>query len=121
MTSPREYPVAVVRVVDGDSVLVDVDLGFWMTARLSCRLALCNAIELGQPGGPQAKAHLAGLLPEGTVTTVRSVGVDKYAGRFDGWLALPDGQDASSVMIAAGYAAYWDGKGPRPVPPWPIP
>ncbi len=119
--SVRTYPVTVVRVVDGDTVLVDIDLGFWTTTRLSCRLAACNAIESNQPGGSEAHTHLAGLLPVGTETTVRSIGVDKYSGRFDGYLALKDGRDATAVMIADGYAAAWDGKGARPVPPWPIP
>jgi endonuclease YncB( thermonuclease family) len=119
--SVREYPVTVVRVIDGDTVLVDLDLGFWMTARLSCRLAACNAIESNQPGGSEAHTHLAALLPVGTVTTTRSIGVDKYSGRFDGYLALPDGRDATAVMIADGYAAPWNGKGKRPTPPWPIP
>lgn len=119
--SPRLYSAVVVRVVDGDSVLLDLDLGFYIRARLSCRLAGVNAIELSDPGGSEARTYLARLLPVGTVVRVASLNADKYAGRFDGRIALPDGRDASEAMVADGYAANWNGRGPRPVPPWPNP
>jgi len=89
--------------------------------RQSCRLAGVNAIEHNMPGGSEATAHLAGLLPVDATITVRSVGVDKYSRRFDGLITLPDGRDASAAMVTDGYAASWNGKGVRPTPPWPVP
>lgn len=115
-----EYKASVVRIVDGDTVLLDLDLGFYMIARMSCRLAGLNCIELNQPGGSAAKSYLASLLPVGAEVVVFSVKPDKYAGRFDANLSLGS-IDINARMIADGYAAKWDGKGPRPVPPWPIP
>lgn len=124
MTRPRVFPATVVKIHDGDTaqLAVTIDL-LWSTAIIpaSCRLAGCNARELKDPGGREARDHLAGLLPTGTKTTVTVVAIDKYSGRFDGHLALPDGQDAATAMIADGYAAAWSGKGTRPAPPWPIP
>jgi endonuclease YncB( thermonuclease family) len=77
-----EYKATVVRVIDGDTVLLDLDLGFYMIARMSCRLAGLNSIELSQPGGSAAKTHLASLLPAGAALAVTSVKADKYAGRL---------------------------------------
>ena len=121
MSPSYTYNATVVRVVDGDTVLLDVDCGFYVIIRQLCRLAGINAIEHNKPGGPEATAHLLGLLPVGLVVVMRSTGVDKYAGRFDALLTLPDGRDVCAQMVADGYAAVWNGKGPRPVPPWPVP
>lgn len=122
MASPTyTYSATVVRIIDGDTAVVDLALGFWMIARLSCRLYGCNAIELHDAGGAAARSHLAELLPVGAEVVVESMSVDKYAGRFDGLITLPDGRDATTVMIADGYAAPWNGKGKAPTPTWPIP
>lgn len=120
-TLTHTYLATVVRVIDGDSVLVDLDLGFYVRVRLSCRLAGINALEIGQPGGAEAREHLSSMLPTGATVVVESVSVDKYAGRFDGRIQLLGGGDAGAVMVADGYAAAWDGRGRRPSPPWPIP
>lgn len=118
-----EYRAFVVRVIDGDTVIMDVDLGFYTYSRMSCRLYGINAIELNQPGGSAAHTHLAGLLPEGKGVIVKSVKPDKYAGRFDAIVLVIDPVliIINDQMVSDGYAAAWDGKGPRPVPPWPIP
>jgi endonuclease YncB( thermonuclease family) len=117
------YKATVVTVRDGDNCTLDMDLGFWCTVRMSCRLAGLNAIELASPGGAEAAAHLASLIPPGSAVTVQSVRPDKYAGRFDGVIFLPASPpvNVNARMIADGYAAAWDGTGSRPVPPWPLP
>lgn len=109
------------RVVDGDTVALDVDLGFWTHALMLCRLVGLNARELNEPGGQDARAHLMGMLPVGSEVRVASISPDKYAGRFDGHLYTLTGIDVNAQMIDDGYAAPWDGKGPRPNPPWPLP
>jgi micrococcal nuclease len=40
------YKCKVVRVVDGDTVVLDIDLGFFITIRRSCRLLKYNAPEM---------------------------------------------------------------------------
>lgn len=112
----------VVRIVDGDSVSVDVNLGFYVTVRMSCRLAGINAIELRSPGGSAAAAKLADLLAVGEEVTIQSIKPDKYAGRFDGVIFTSTSPDSvNDRMVASGYAARWDGHGAAPVPPWPDP
>jgi len=109
----------VVRVIDGDTVIVDLDLGFYITVRMSCRLAGINAHELHSPGGPEAAAELANILAVGDRVTISSIRADKYAGRFDGVIIDEDGANINQWMASTGYAALWDGKGTAPVPPWP--
>ena len=119
--SARIFPATVVGVHDGDTCFVLADLGFAVWRYVNVRLAGINAIELGQPGGKEARDHLRVLMPANSVVTLVAIGWDKYGDRVEGQLVLPDGRDIASVMVADGYAARWDGKGPRPVPPWPIP
>jgi endonuclease YncB( thermonuclease family) len=107
------YPGKVINVHDGDTVALDIDLGFdhliagedWDgKTRLSCRIYGINAPELNTPEGKDALAYAQTLLPLGTRVRVTSHGWDKYGGRFDGWIILPDGRDFGSAMIAAGHA-----------------
>lgn len=121
MAPAYTYRATVVRVIDGDTAILDVDLGFYATVRMSCRLEGINCREHDQPGGKEAAAYTAGLLPIGTEVVVTSVAPDKFAGRFDGRIELPDGRDVAEALIRSGFAAQWNGQGPRPVPPWPIP
>jgi hypothetical protein len=86
---PYTYRANIISVHDGDTLHLDVDLGF----------------------------HLTVDLP----VLFRSLGPDKYGGRWLGVLTLPDGRDVATQMIRDRYAAPWDGKGTKPVPPWPIP
>lgn len=116
----------VVRVIDGDTFLADVDLGFYVTVRMSCRLAGINAPEHNEPGGGEARTALATVLAKGAVT-VGSVRVDKYAGRFDAIVTVteplgrPDRQmwHVNQWLVEQGYAVPWSGVGPKPTVPWP--
>jgi endonuclease YncB( thermonuclease family) len=121
---------AVVRLVhDGDTVELDVDLGFhtWVTQAWD-RIGWISARELSMPGGPEAAEYARSLLPVGLGVYVRSVKIDADPAddmSFDRYVmvvTLPDGRDFGQAMIAAGYAVTWDGKSkPTPYPPWPRP
>lgn len=117
----RTYPGAVVvRVIDGDTVVLDVDLGFnlWLREE-SFRVLGCNAREHNAPGGQEAIANLRGILPVGTRVQLTSVKPDKFGGRYDALLTLPDGEDLTQLLVRTQWAAAWDGTGTKPVPPWP--
>jgi micrococcal nuclease len=114
-----EYNAVVVRIVDGDTVILDVDLGFYMYVRMSCRLSGINCLEMNEPGGSQAKTYLAGILPIASKVLVHSIKPDKYAGRFDG-IIVYNGMNINENLVISGYAVPWTGSGPRPVPTWPI-
>jgi endonuclease YncB( thermonuclease family) len=118
-------PVEVLRDIDGDTFVCQVDLGFYTWTRQSCRLAGLNTNEPDEPGGPQAREELTRLLTLGAVT-VRSVRVDKYAGRFDALVfVLGSGGrtliDVNRTLVERGFAVPWDGRGPKPRVPWPRP
>lgn len=117
----RVYPHAeVVRVVDGDTIVLDVDLGFdaWIRNQ-SFRLLGCNAREHTAPGGQEAIANLRTVLPTGMVVALTSIKPDKYGGRYDAVITLPSGQDLTELLVSTQWAAAWNGKGSKPVPPWP--
>jgi endonuclease YncB( thermonuclease family) len=122
VSGPYIYNATVQRVIDGDTVVLNVDLGFntWVNAQ-TFRLVGMNAREKSMAGGKEAAAHLSELLPHGTAVLVRSVKNDKYGGRYDAMIELSDGRDLSDLLIASGYGAAWDGKGPKPVPAFPYP
>lgn len=116
----RTYPATVTSIHDGDSCSVMADLGFGVWRSVNVRLNGINAIELNQPGGKEARDYLTSLIPTGMRLTLVSLGWDKYGDRTDAMLVLPDSRDVADVMVGAGYAARWTGKGPRPSPAWPI-
>ncbi len=114
------YGAQVARVIDGDTVVLDVDLGFGVWQRdQHFRLHGCNAREHAQAGGAEALANLQSLLPVGSSVTVTSVKPDKFGGRYDALITLPDGRDLTQVLVASGWAAAWNGEGHKPVPAWP--
>lgn len=116
-----EYLAVVERVVDGDTAVLQVDLGFHTWHVGNFRLLGAAARELRQPGGVEARNHLMQLLPIGTQVRIRSVKDDKYGGRYDAAVTLSDGRDLVMLLVGEHWAAPWNGRGPTPVPPWPRP
>lgn len=107
------YKARVVDVHDGDTLSLDIDLGFGMfvvgkslsgQSLLSCRLFGINAPELSTPAGLQARDFLRTLATPGTIVSVVSHGWDKYGGRFDGEVQLSDGTLLSEIMVSSGHA-----------------
>jgi endonuclease YncB( thermonuclease family) len=76
------YWAEVVRWVDGDTVDLRIDLGFYVTTEQRCRLLGIDTPERGKPGAAEASARVKALAPAGTHLLIRSEkGADKY-GRF---------------------------------------
>lgn len=101
-----QYKVNIVSVHDGDTVTVDIDLGFYLTHRVPIRLAGINAPELKTPEGKAASAALRGFVTghpgQWTAQTFKS-GEEKY-GRWLAMLFAPDGMDVSAWMVLNGFA-----------------
>ena len=103
------------RAVDGDTLDLDIDLGFRLTSRQRVRLLGCNAPEHNAPGGTEATAFTTAWLasrPALIVHTVLDRG-DKY-GRLLARVIGSDGSDLTGALLAAGHAVGWDGHGRRP-------
>jgi endonuclease YncB( thermonuclease family) len=115
----RPYVAYVVRVVDGDTIVCDIDLGLrtWLRG-YKVRLIGCNSAELSTEAGKAARDHLADILPEGTKLTLSMVKDYKYGGEFVAGVFL-NGFDLVVDLIVNQWAAPWDGRGAAPVPPWP--
>lgn len=101
-----------IRVVDGDTADVVVDLGFQISIEMRVRLAGIDAPELNArgPEGEQARDHLASLLPAGSICYVKTEKPrDKY-GRWLAWIR-PEGQSltVNDRMVAGGFAVTYDG------------
>lgn len=76
---PFTYNARVVRWVDGDSVWLDVDLGFRMTGELNFRLLDVDTPERGQPGYEEAKQFVSEVAPAGSTVVIRTYkNPDKY-------------------------------------------
>ncbi len=103
MTSKRAWTVwaTVTRWVDGDTCVVDLDLG-WQTWRHDARVRLLgyDAPEPREPGGPEATARAVELCPLGTVVRLESRGFDHF-GRVLGSITLPDGRDLVIALLTS--------------------
>jgi endonuclease YncB( thermonuclease family) len=113
----HRYRVRVERVIDGDTFVGIVDVGFRATLTLPIRIFGINAPEHTAPGGPEATAALTELLTRAgeagviceTYKPTANAGADKY-GRWLAAVAGLDGRDIGAQMIASGQAvAYFGG------------
>lgn len=107
-----EYQATIVKVVDGDTIDVNIDLGMHIHVQTRLRILHINAAEHGTPAGDAATAYLRSQLLEGMLVTVRTQKdhTEKY-GRYlaDVSLGLVD---IGQLMIQTGHAVPYEG-GPR--------
>lgn len=109
-------------VIDGDTVALLVDMGWHLYARYSCRVVLDEHTSIDTPEHGHAAYAAAvnaakSLLPAGTRVVTDSLSMtDKYGGRFDGRLWLPDGRDFAVAMLEGGWARKWPVGSPKPFP-----
>lgn len=85
------YKAQVSRVIDGDTVVLEIDLGFKIFHIMSCRLVGVNAPELNAKdeavklAAVESKEYLMSLLPVGKEIIIKSTRLDKY-GRALVWM-----------------------------------
>jgi endonuclease YncB( thermonuclease family) len=95
-------PATVVRIVDGDTVELNLDLGWRITMTANCRILGINAPELSTAAGQAARSYAEGLLPPGAEVVFQSRKLDKY-GRPLGDI-LYQGGNFGTCMVIAGHA-----------------
>ncbi len=106
--SIRSYPCKVVRVVDGDTVVVAIDAGFRISVTHAVRLSDVNAPEMSTPEGRPAKDFVTAwcdVLTGEWPFTLECHGPDsrdKY-GRWVGDI-LKGEESLSAALLAAGQA-----------------
>jgi micrococcal nuclease len=91
------------RVVDGDTVDVSADLGFYVWTRVRVRLAGINAPEMNTAGGQISKSQLAALC-SGAEVVMRCDGRDRYGRWIAGLTRKTDDLDINAEMIRLGCA-----------------
>jgi micrococcal nuclease len=101
----REYPAKVFRVIDGDTVELDVDTGFRTTYRDRFRLNGINAPE----GKSDASARLSILLYTGREVVVTTYKPEKF-GRWLADIAVPEVcTSVCEMLLAEGLAVPYHG------------
>ena len=117
----NEYDVTVLKVVDGDTVDVDIDLGFGVCLRDErVRIMGIDTPESRTSDrvedlfGEAAKARLKELMKNGgrLITTEDKSGEDMKGkfGRILGDFILEDGRRATEVLIEEGHAVLYHGQ-----------
>jgi micrococcal nuclease len=103
------YAAKLVRVLDGDTVEANIDLGFDIHYVAKIRLSGINAPEMKTPQGQPAKEHLANLLTnqDFVVTTKINKEFEKY-GRVLGEITI-NGVSINQQMITEGFAVVMKG------------
>lgn len=108
------YKLNVTRVVDGDTVDGQIDLGFNVLSKVRIRLSGIDAPEsrtrnlTEKKYGIEAKEKLLELLThESDMVTIQSHGLGKY-GRVLGTLYVGD-KNINETMISEGYAIGYQG------------
>ena len=111
-----EYRIKkVVKVVDGDTVDLEIDLGFSLTKKERCRIAGIDTPECRTRNkaekqyGQAAKLYMTGLLKNAKELRVRTEKDGKY-GRMLGWIYADDNElSLNEQMVVDGYAWQYDG------------
>ena len=111
-----EYRVKkIVKVVDGDTIDIEIDLGFSLTKKERCRVAGIDTPECRTRNkeekqyGLAAKVYMTGLLKNAKELKVRTEKDGKY-GRMLGWFYADDKElSLNEQMVVDGYAWAYDG------------
>jgi micrococcal nuclease len=105
-----EYKALVVRIIDGDTVRLKVDLGFNINGfEENFRLAEIDTPELRdkdptvKQAAYDAKAALAEMLPVGDIITIKTDKDDKY-GRWLVYITSAAGVNVNEALVKQGHA-----------------
>lgn len=106
------YSAKVIKVVDGDTVKLEIDLGFHLTWETNCRLAGINADELKdnnpilKESAQQAKKYLETILSQDDIVTIKSKSLDKYK-RPIVEIITKNGVSVNEDLIKSGHAKIY--------------
>jgi micrococcal nuclease len=115
----KTFQAIVLRVIDGDTVRVHVEA--WKGSPVEDVSVRVRGIDTPESHAPPGKcpaevklgraAAVFGhtLTMAGDVVQLKDVWNDKYGGRVDAVLLLPDGRDWGQIMLSTKHAAPYDG------------
>lgn len=97
------YRATLIRAIDGDTYVMDVDLGFFVHNHVTVRLRGIDTPELATPEGPAARAFAVAALMQPSVV------VETYKDRmtFARWVAdvYCQGESLADLLRKAGHEA----------------
>lgn len=120
MKPSYRYEAEVVKVKDGDTIVVRIDLGFDTLVRQELRLAGVNAAEIHTKNlaekaiGLRGEQFVTEWVSRNPTVIVETVAPKEKFGRYLANVYSLDGEDLAAALIGAGLAKAWDGKGARP-------
>lgn len=107
------YNAEIIKVVDGDTVWLMIDLGFDLFHKKKLRMASIDADELRDQTGKDASAYLKTLLAPGQKVLLKSDKTEDKYGRFVATVFIDaevsvtiSGTDINDHMVATGHAVY---------------
>ncbi len=110
------YKAAIVRIIDGDSCVLKINLGFRVVIELPCRLAHIDTPELRSPDDAararamEAKQKLTELLadPEVIIRSFKPFHGDKF-GRYLVEIINSKGINVNQTLLDLGLATLYEG------------
>jgi micrococcal nuclease len=101
------YTARMMRIIDGDTVELEVDMGFKIKFKDRFRLAYINAPELNEEGGAASRDYLKSILKFGEDYNITTIKPDKY-GRWLVVIHTNDGKTTiNNMMLESGNAKVY--------------
>ena len=113
-------PAVVDYIFDGDTFSAQVMLEGDIAITVRVRLINIDTPEMNGKCAAEitmaqsAKDLLATLIPRGTTVDLRNIKDDKYLGRINANVILPDGRDVGNILIDSGLARPYNGGKRKP-------
>ena len=115
VTAANAVPARVDYIFDGDTFSAKVALDKDVNVTVRVRLINVDTPEMNgnclyeKQMANRARDVLAALLPRGTVVELDNIKDDKYLGRIDANVFLPDGRDVGLILIDSGLGRPYKG------------
>jgi endonuclease YncB( thermonuclease family) len=96
-----QYKARVERIVDGDTLWIDVDLGFFLRQKMHLRLWRVNTPEIRgaeRVEGLRAKQYVADTLPPSSTVVVKTYKIEKYGRFLADVYYLPGCEDSDEIL-----------------------
>lgn len=119
-SSAYAVPATVDYIFDGDTFSAGVNIAPDIVIAVRVRLINVDTPEMNGACADEirraniAKNRLEDLLPVGEIVDLQNVKDDKYLGRIDANVILPDGRDVGDVLVAEGLARPYNGGKRKP-------
>lgn len=99
------------RVIDGDSLTLVIDTGFYHSATVHVRLLGVDTPERGRDAEKwrTAREYCRNWIIESGKIVFECYGPDKYGGRWLGKIINSEGESLSDALISAGLGVQYDG------------